>query len=159
MKVDDYTGIKPTGVYDALRPGNTGSINSSITLQFQNSTTSSGYLYHEGNQEVSGIYSFVIRTDKGVVLSIDSDNHNNCQSGCSGTCRTVSSDSNCFRPVNTTLTSGRLKLSVENDPKIFVSWMGTDSTGAYMLSQTKRISRFTEYSVGNVYQDALKIFK
>jgi hypothetical protein len=45
-----------------------------------------------------------------------------------------------------------------NDPKIFLSWIGTDKNGNYMLSQTKRISRFTEYSVGNVYQDALKIF-
>jgi len=49
--------------------------------------------------------------------------------------------------------------NLANDPKIFISWMGTDTAGAYMLSQTKRISRFTEYSVGNVYQDALAIFK
>jgi len=66
--VDDYTGVNPTGVFDALRPGNTGTINSSITLQFQNSTVSSGYLYNNGSQLVSNIYSFVIRTDKGNVL-------------------------------------------------------------------------------------------
>ncbi len=88
VKVDDYTGIKPTGVYDALRPGNTGTINSSITIQFQNTTVKSGYLYNEGSQQVSDIYSFVIRTDKGKVLSIDSDNENTCQNGCgTGTCR------------------------------------------------------------------------
>lgn len=50
-------------------------------------------------------------------------------------------------------------LCVANDPKIFLSWIGTDRSGDYMLSQALRISRFTEYAVGNAYADAVKIFK
>lgn len=43
-----------------------------------------------------------------------------------------------------------------NDPKFFISWIGTDSAGNHMLSHTRRLSRFTQYSVGSVYQKAKK---
>lgn len=52
-----------------------------------------------------------------------------------------------------------IKSNLANDPKIFLSWIGTDRSGDYMLSQALRISRFTEYAVGNAYADAVKIFK
>jgi hypothetical protein len=107
VNVDDYTGLQPTGVYDAILPSG---VNSSIAIQFQNATTYSGYLYNDGTQQVSDVYSFVIQIDKGTVISIGSDNANTCSSGCTnGTCRNVSGDSNCFHPVNTTVTTGNDK--------------------------------------------------
>jgi hypothetical protein len=39
----------------------------------------------------------------------------------------------------------------DSDPKFFISWVGTDVAGNYMLSQTKRLSRFSMYSVQNIY--------
>jgi hypothetical protein len=158
VKVDKYSGLKPSGVYQALRP-NSSLVNSSIMVQFKNETTKSGYLYGENStQQVSDIYSFVIRTEKGRVLSIESDNPASCKAGCNN-CRTVDNDQNCYRDTDDTNNSSKKWVIADNDPKIFLSWIGTDRSGDYMLSQTLRISRFTEYAVGNAYADAVKIFK
>ena len=41
------------------------------------------------------------------------------------------------------------------DPKFFISWIGTDNSGNYMLSHTKRLSRFSQYSIGSIYSKAV----
>jgi hypothetical protein len=37
------------------------------------------------------------------------------------------------------------------DPIFFISWIGTDANGNYMLSQSKRLSRFSMYSLQNIF--------
>lgn len=46
-----------------------------------------------------------------------------------------------------------------NDPRFFISWIGTDYYGNYMLSHTKRLSRFTQYSIGSIYNTIVNKFK
>lgn len=43
---------------------------------------------------------------------------------------------------------------MDSDPKFFISWIGTDKSGNYMLSHTKRLSRFSMYSVQNIFERA-----
>lgn len=43
---------------------------------------------------------------------------------------------------------------LSSDPVFYISWIGTDSSGNNMLSYTKRLSRFYQYSIGSIYQKA-----
>jgi hypothetical protein len=61
-----------------------------------------------------------------------------------------SEDNNFVAPCNTVLE----KDAAECDPKIYVSFIGTDSNDNYMESAGKRISRFRQFSVGQMYGSA-----
>ena len=147
VTVDTYTALKATGVYDAMKAQTTAS----ISLQFKNALMTSGYL--QSGNSIAQLYSFVIRTDKGVVTGIESDNAAYANAGCvDSSAITVNGDKNCFRTLDPN--AGSI-----NDPHILLSWIGTDSTGAYMLSQTRRISRFSQFSLDNVYSSILSVFQ
>jgi len=44
-----------------------------------------------------------------------------------------------------------------SDPRLFVSWMGTDVDKNHFISHTRRLSRFSSFSVGSIYNDAKTI--
>lgn len=44
------------------------------------------------------------------------------------------------------------------DPKIYVSFIGSDASGNYMESAGKRISQFRQYSVGEIYSSSKSLF-
>jgi hypothetical protein len=43
------------------------------------------------------------------------------------------------------------------DPRTFISWIGTDINNNYCISHTKRLSRFSQFSVGSIYSQAKNI--
>lgn len=43
------------------------------------------------------------------------------------------------------------------DLKVFVTWTGTDKTGAYLSSSGKRFSRYRQYGTASTYQSALNL--
>lgn len=127
-------------------------------MQFKNSTIASGYLY--GGNQIAQLYSFVVRTSNGVVTAIESDNAAYASAGCiNANALVVDGDTNCFQTLDSSAGTGISPLTLANDPHILLSWIGTDSKGAYMLSQTRRISRFSQFSLDNVYSSVLDIFK
>jgi hypothetical protein len=91
------------------------------------------------------VFSFVVNIKDGVVTNITDDNADcgNCE-----TSQTCNSDTNykCYS------SNANYKGA---DPKFFISWIGTDSAGNYMLSHTKRLSRFSQYSIGSIYSKAV----
>ncbi|MEI2688119.1 MAG: hypothetical protein V9G14_19190, partial [Cypionkella sp.] len=48
---------------------------------------------------------------------------------------------------------------IQANPRFFISWIGTDTADNYMLSHTKRLSRFSQYSIGGFYQGLVNQFK
>lgn len=79
VTVDTYTALKASGVYDAVG----GTTASDIALQFKNSSLTSAYIINQaGEFMVADLFSFVIRTDKGVVTGIESDNTAYADAGC-----------------------------------------------------------------------------
>jgi len=95
----------------------------------------------------SGIYrnvfSFVVNMNGGAVNSITDDNADcgNCDTTNSQVCND-STQLKCY-------TKGTAYGGA--DPRFFIAWIGTDVSGNHMLSHTKRLSRFTQYSIGSIY--------
>lgn len=91
------------------------------------------------------MFSFVVNIESGAVTSIAKDNAgcDNCDTSSTQTC-TDTDNSECFD-------KGKYGAS---DPKFYISWVGTDVSGNHMLSHTKRLSRFTQYSIGSIYNKA-----
>lgn len=89
--------------------------------------------------------SFVIQIDGGSFTTIVPDNAD-CGSCSSGQ---VCENNECFSVGNT---------GVSINPRFFVSWIGTDSKGDNCISYARRLSRFTQYSIGSIYSSARNMF-
>ena len=104
VTVDTYTALKANGVYAQMKTQS----NASLTLQFKNVSMTSGYLL---NDKVAQLYSFVIRTDNGVVTGIESDNAAYANAGCvDSTAMTFEADTNCFGSINSA-DSGKVSIN------------------------------------------------
>jgi hypothetical protein len=90
--------------------------------------------------------SFVIQINGGTFEFITQDNADCgvCSSG------QVCDNNECF-------SVGANGVAI--DPRFFVSWIGTDSKGDNCISYARRLSRFTQYSIGNIYSTAQNMFK
>ena len=103
--------------------------------------------------KVVPIYSAVVRLEDGKVTSVEWDN--DCFD-CTDLCMTTQitdkiTEKNC-RTKAEECTGG---LSSYNcDPKIYVTFIGTDSNGNHMVSAGLRISRFRQYSISQMYTSA-----
>jgi hypothetical protein len=100
------------------------------------------------------VLSFVVGVENGIFTKITLDNQDCsvCLHG-DGTQKCDSAtNEECFDKGN------RYGGGEEQDPKFFISWIGTDADGSHMLSHTKRLSRFTQYSIGSIYQSAKGLF-
>lgn len=96
------------------------------------------------------LFSFVVNIEKGVVTAITDDT-----ADC-GNCDTTSGQACDSETSYKCYTKGTYTGS---DPRFFISWIGTDASGNYMLSHTKRLSRFTQYSIGSVYNKVITTFQ
>jgi hypothetical protein len=85
----------------------------------------------------------VIQINSGVFSDIALDN---------AKCDSCSSSEVCYQ--NSCFTKGTLG---SLDPRSFISWIGTDVNKNYCISHTRRLSRFTQFSVGSIYNQAKSI--
>jgi hypothetical protein len=90
--------------------------------------------------------SFVIQIEGGIFKTIAQDNAD-CGSCSSGQ---VCDNNECFSVGSNGVTI---------DPRFFVSWIGTDSSSDNCISYARRLSRFTQYSIGSIYSAAQSMFK
>ncbi len=92
---------------------------------------------NNSQSQSSNVFSFVVNIQDGGYQKLTNDNPS-CDVQSSATCvEWTMVDKNVY--------------PTDSDPKFFISWVGTDVSGNYMLSQTKRLSRFSMYSVQNIY--------
>lgn len=43
------------------------------------------------------------------------------------------------------------------DPRLFVTWMGSDVNNNHFISQSMRLSRYSSFSVGSIYNSAKNV--
>lgn len=91
--------------------------------------------------------SFVVNIENGTFthFTLDNEDCTVCQHGDGTQACNANTNNECFSKA--TSFKGE-------DPKFFISWIGTDSNEDHLLSHTKRLSRFSQYSVGSIYQSA-----
>ncbi|KAL4479246.1 hypothetical protein ABPG72_011458 [Tetrahymena utriculariae] len=181
VTVDQYTGLNLKGTYSAI----TGLANFNTQAQtpngfqlvvqsFQNSIQSDALTYICQDPPTAGqtttpyvfpIQSAVIQIQNGKITGIDWDN--GCWNGSSSTvCKqlTISTLDSTGNQTTYTESNNFITDCTNNatdgscDPKIYISWMGTDSNGNYMTSAGLRMSRFQSYSVGEFYQSSQSAF-
>lgn len=85
--------------------------------------------------------SIVVDIHNGILEDLVQDNEN-CDA-CDGTCV----NNECFQRGT----------DITQDPSIFISWLGTDKDKDHCISHAQRLSRFTRYAVGNIYDSAVTV--
>ncbi|EWS72669.1 hypothetical protein TTHERM_000727808 (macronuclear) [Tetrahymena thermophila SB210] len=181
VTVDQYAGLNLKGTYNTIKSlanfstqAQTANGFQLVVQSFQNSIQSDALTYIRQDTPTAGstttpyvfpIFSAVIQITNGKITGIDWDN--GCWNGSSPTvCKqltvstldskgnqtTYSESNNYITDCTNNSTDGSC------DPKVYISWMGTDSNGNYMTSAGLRMSRFQSYSVGEFYQSSKSAF-
>jgi hypothetical protein len=143
-KVDEYSGIQASGVYEKFQ-------NRTIYLRIQagEGEISDPVPYIDPNKELVGVvYSAVVILDHGEIDKIEWDN--DC--GPCSDCLELNDEEVCGEDL---CDPGSYE---DCDPKIYVSWMGTDSNGLALVSAGYRISQFRKFSLFEVYKEAKSNF-
>ncbi|CAD8079546.1 unnamed protein product [Paramecium sonneborni] len=155
VKVDRYTALYAKNSYSTLKVD--GLTNHSIAIQVNKHALISPQLnYVINSTNVYPIYSLVINMQDGNVTDLIWDN--GCWDSsmeCSDYNVTNSkgeifSDSNNYYKECTK--------EVDCDAKFYISFIGTDASGNYMESAGKRISRFRQYAISDMFSSAKNIF-
>jgi len=107
-----------------------------------NATTTSSYM---------SLFSAVVSVLDGKIISVAWDN--GCYFCDYTTCVTDSTGANC--PSNGCFNTNITATSC--DPKVYVSWFGTDKNGYKLTSSGLRFSRFTQFSVTSLINDAQNV--
>jgi len=120
-------------------------------LPFANVTTGTTIFY-------ANLYNLVIRLTDGIVTELVWDN----------TCG-ICSDLSCYtdamddgQATNLCEVQSTCKgttYTASCDPKIYVTWIGTDSAGTALTSAGLRMSQFTKYSITGLYSQAASLVK
>jgi hypothetical protein len=113
-----------------------------------------------GSGSVAPIVSLVITMKDGKITSFAWDNEcQNCPLSCMESPRTL--DRTDFAPGGGSLTRSTCSNNVADcsgngcDLRVFVTWAGTDSGGRNAMSAGMRLSKFTGYSLGSIYQSVV----
>ena len=116
----------------------TAATEATVTIQFQNGDSTLAQtltLISSTNSIQRHFVSVVINLGGGVLASIKGDNF--CEADC------VCYLGECYE----SNTGGY----GTKDPVVYVSWAGDDAKGKSLLSSSRRLSRFSMYSVSGVY--------
>ena len=135
--------------------------NVSLTAQiFNNLTTYPALFYHKSNNDTEFYFpllSIVIKVEKGEIYDIVWDN--NCYSCKDELCMEYSSENNTFKNcMNTTDYCKNEQNSIHCDPKLYVTWFGTDKDNRQLKSSNMAFSKFKHYSIGNLYDNLCESF-
>jgi len=165
IKVDEYSVLIAGNAFTKFVTGFVSADESSVTriiaqtdtthltkaLPYANITDGSVDFY--GN-----LYNLVIRLTDGIVTELVWDN----------TCG-ICSDLSCYTEAmddgqatnlcNVKSSCGGSSYVASCDPKIYVTWIGTDSAGTALTSAGLRMSQFTKYSITDLYSQASSLVK
>ena len=154
-KLDTYSAVRLNNSYTALHsssncsPLNTTdytncSMSYSIVLVSDNSVQTPAAPYLKDTL-VAIVFSAVVTMESGKVTMVEWDNScDMCNAGClSWNNQTVCADNECA-----------MGSEGDCDPRVYVSWIGTDSDGNNLLSAGYRMSQFRQYSIFQMYSDA-----
>jgi hypothetical protein len=100
------------------------------------------------NNAFRAVLSMIVNIDNGVFTSITLDNADCSLCDVGNTQKCINNQ--CFDDIKSSS-------FIITDPSIYISWIGTDANGQHCLSYAKRLSRFTEYSIGSIYNSAKKL--
>jgi len=104
-------------------------------------------------QFYANLYNIVIRIDDGKVTELIWDNVCGLCSGL--TCNTTILEDNT--PTNlcdVSETCNGKDYVASCDPKLYITWVGTDVDGTPMISAGMRLSQFVQYSISGLYYEA-----
>jgi len=116
----------------------------------------SSYTTVQANSVQIPYWTITIQLDNGVLNPTtpfvwDNDGGSGCFGGCQPSdCL----DGFCGSPI---VNCGSASTDTDCDLKIYVGWYGTDSTGTYLTSASKRLSAFRSWSVVDVFQAAASV--
>eukprot|EP00331_Platyophrya_macrostoma_P031008 CAMPEP_0176436656 /NCGR_PEP_ID=MMETSP0127-20121128/18110_1 /TAXON_ID=938130 /ORGANISM="Platyophrya macrostoma, Strain WH" /LENGTH=296 /DNA_ID=CAMNT_0017820041 /DNA_START=213 /DNA_END=1104 /DNA_ORIENTATION=- len=160
VTVDDYVALTIQGAQNTFLSSPYSASNTAVVMQAGNGTSPGLYYVRKSGSStnVNNVYtilSIVIQLDDGYVSDVIWDTACfACDSSCDASYNQTDGQmrSNCYDPNCATLsTNGSC------DPKIYVSWLGTDSRGLRLESAGLRISNFVQYSISDVWASAGKI--
>jgi hypothetical protein len=144
-KLDTYSAIQVKGAYELFRNSNYVS----MIVQSADSDPSdpAPYLY-EGY--VGSVYSIVITMKDGQVDELNWDNDCN---QCSDDCISLDKEEVCAE-----IAVDNCSTAEDCDPRIYVTWIGTDKDSLALTSAGMRISQFRKYSLYASYKEAKQNF-
>jgi hypothetical protein len=170
--VDEYSALTVTGAQATFLGNTYKNYSTGIAMQASttNSTSTGIYFIKQITQNntnttdnttyltitsttVYTVFSAVIQIENGIVQTVIWDNScymcttSECDSNYYATDSTVSA--NCF-DASCAGTVGNATC----DPKVYISWIGTDANGLKMESAGLRISNFRQYSISDLYASA-----
>ena len=156
-KVDEYSAVKLNNSYSYIHSESCPTSNSALNISYTNcsmtysivvasenniSTVEAPYI---GQMLVAPVYSVVITLDNGKVTLIQWDNDWNF---CNAQCLTSQQESVCANAECSETSAG------DCDPRVYISWLGTDSQGNNLISASYRMSQFQKYSINSLYSQA-----
>ncbi|CAD8163374.1 unnamed protein product [Paramecium pentaurelia] len=155
VKVDRYTALYAKNSYTTLKTK--GLTNHTIAIQANKHALVSPILdYVINSTNVYPIYSLVVNMEDGNVTDLIWDN--GCWDSSMECSDYVITNSNgeSFSDSNNYYTE--CTKDMDCDAKIYISFIGTDASGNYMESAGKRISRFRQYAVSDMFSSAKNVF-
>lgn len=164
-RVDVYSAVKLNYSYSGIYNDNCGnasisndtndvsvfincSMSYGIFLAFGDSITTP-YAPYLKDILVAKVFSAVVTLESGKVKKIQWDNY--CDI-CSEECIDFNGEEVCAEKE---CSYDKIE---DCDPRVYVSWIGTDSDGNNLLSSTYRISQFRKYSIFSMYKQARSNF-
>lgn len=122
-----------------------------IAIEIGGITSSYVHWYRDGY--TASFFTLVATLSNGIVTALDWDN--GCFVGV-GTCTKCINDERDCALSNSTCSASSIN-STSCDIKFYMAWKGTDSTGQYLTSSGKTISKFRSYSAASFYQTLLDV--
>ena len=156
------------GYYLSDQFSNKNNINdiSLIAQIFENTISYPSIIYHKNENEKNyfPLLNIVIKVEKGNIYDIVWDN--NCYSCKDDQCHeylsvNINNDSdsksfkNCYKKDES---CGSEKDTLNCDPKLYVTWFGTDKDNRQMKSSNMAMSKFKHYSIGSLYDNLCEAF-
>lgn len=144
-KLDTYSAIQVKGAYDYFK----NETDISFVVQSDDSNVTDPTPY-KSEGLVASVFSLVITMKDGNVDELNWDNDCN---QCSDDCLSLLDEEVCAENANDNCST-----SEDCDPRLYVSWIGTDKDNLPLTSAGMRISQFRKYSVYKSYDEAKQNF-
>jgi hypothetical protein len=123
-------------------------MNYALRVVSGNNIQSEPYQYLK-DKIVAVVFSVVITMNSGKITLIEWDN--DCGL-CDSYCLTWNSKAICAESECSQGSEG------DCDPRVYISWIGTDKNGNNLLSSGYRMSQFRKYSINKLYSEAKTSF-
>lgn len=161
LTVDDYSMVSGRSIFNVLTDGTFGKKDVDMAVQISGSAQFSQQIpyFRVTNNKVFSVISILIHVKEGQITKIElEDLQNACPQD-----KLVPTILDLSLPFSTSENSIHLcsqeacsdNAEGQCDPKIFVSWIGTDAQGNAMNSNLDRITNFSTYNQQTMFESML----